>query len=109
MKDIDRYLRIADNFLYEGKILTIEPYGDGLINDTFRITTSEEAPDYMLQRINHSVFRNVAMLQDNIRKALGDDALNWKYASDELEIMMRSFFEDFFPHVEWVQQTIHGR
>lgn len=71
MKDIDRYLRIADNFLYEGKILSIEPYGDGLINDTFRITTSEEAPDYMLQRINHSVFRNVAMLQDNIRKVTG--------------------------------------
>ena len=69
--------------------------------------------DKMMERFLGDLFpyfsADIIFSQDNIRKALGDDALNWKYASDELEIMMRSFFEDFFPHVEWVQQTIHGR
>lgn len=71
MTDSKHYLRIASDFRHEGEILSIKPYGDGLINDTFKVTTSGDGPDYILQRINSSVFKNVGMLQDNIRKVTG--------------------------------------
>ncbi len=67
--------------------------------------------DKMMERFLGDLFpyfsADIIFSQDNIRKALGNAALDWKYASEELEIMMRSFFEDFFPKVEWVQETIH--
>ncbi len=44
-----------------------EPYGSGHINDTFLVKTEESnKPDYILQRINHHIFKNVPKLQDNI-------------------------------------------
>ena len=64
----EQYYRIAARFVHEGEILSIMPYGDGLINDTFKVTTADGTPDYILQRINDNVFKDVAMLQDNIRK-----------------------------------------
>lgn len=69
--NMDKYYRIASRFRHEGEILGIRQYGDGLINDTFKVTTPEGFPDYILQRINNAVFKNVGMLQDNIRKVTG--------------------------------------
>lgn len=40
------------------------PFGSGHINDTFRIATTEKA--YILQRINHQVFRDPAAVMQNI-------------------------------------------
>ncbi len=75
--------------------------------------TAPNVDDKMMERFLGDLFpyfsADIIFSQKNIRKALGDAALNWKYASEELETMMRSFFEDFFPNVEWVQETIHGR
>ncbi len=65
MKDL---LSIASRFDIQGTIGNIKPLGSGLINDTYKVTTVEEtAPDYVLQRINHTIFRNVDMLQANIK------------------------------------------
>lgn len=48
---------------------SIKPLGNGLINDTYRITTVEATcPDYVLQRINHHIFTDVELLQRNIEK-----------------------------------------
>lgn len=45
----------------------IKPLGNGLINDTFKVTTPDPAaPDYVLQRINHAIFTDVDCLQRNI-------------------------------------------
>lgn len=68
MEMTDARLRgIADMFLHEGSVKAVTPYGKGLINDTFKVVTAEDgAPDYILQRINDAVFRDVAMLQRNI-------------------------------------------
>lgn len=64
MKDL---LAIASQFQLTGTIKEIKPLGSGLINDTYKITTvSETAPDYVLQCINHMIFPNVEMLQNNI-------------------------------------------
>ncbi len=45
------------------------PLGNGLINDTFIIKTAPaQAPNYVLQRVNHAIFQDVELLQDNIFK-----------------------------------------
>lgn len=44
----------------------IAPLGNGLINDTFKVTIDGDKDEYVLQRINHHVFTNVDLLQKNI-------------------------------------------
>lgn len=58
--------QIVGHFLLQGNILQISPLGNGLINDTYLVKTSGDSPDYVLQRINHAIFRNVEVLQHNI-------------------------------------------
>lgn len=58
---------IAGCFNYDGTISAIEPLGEGLINDTYRVRTAEQdMPDYVLQRVNHLVFPDVDMVMRNI-------------------------------------------
>lgn len=58
---------ITKHFVTEGTILSVLPYGSGHINDTYRIETAESTgPNYILQRINHKIFKNVPGLMDNI-------------------------------------------
>ena len=57
---------ILGNFAIEGEISEIKPLGNGLINDTYKVTTAGDAPDYVLQRINNAIFEDVDMLQNNI-------------------------------------------
>lgn len=58
---------IVSQFEIIGTPIKIEPLGEGLINDTYRVTTMEEdAPNYVLQRINHHVFPDVDMVMNNI-------------------------------------------
>lgn len=57
---------ILGNFAIEGEISEIKPLGNGLINDTYKVTTAGDAPDYVLQRINNAIFQDVDMLQNNI-------------------------------------------
>jgi len=57
---------IAGKFAIEGEVLEVKPLGNGLINDTFKVTTAGDAPDYVLQRINNSIFTDVDLLQGNI-------------------------------------------
>jgi Ser/Thr protein kinase RdoA (MazF antagonist) len=58
---------IFEYFAADGSFLTGEPYGSGHIHDTFRIITAEkEKDDYILQRLNNKIFRNIPELQHNI-------------------------------------------
>ena len=56
---------IAERFAIEGNILEIKPLGNGLINDTLLVKT-DGPDDYVLQRINNSIFKDVDLLQHNI-------------------------------------------
>ena len=48
-------------------IKEIAPFGNGHINDTYLVTTTPaEAPDYMLQRKNHKIFKDVPGMMKNI-------------------------------------------
>ena len=42
--------------------------------------------------------------QSNVRKALGDSALDWVYGTDSLEALIRSYYQDYFPKVDWLQK-----
>lgn len=56
-------------FKTEGTFLKGEPFGSGHIHDTFRVETIEkDTDDYILQRLNNNVFRNIPELQDNIER-----------------------------------------
>jgi len=58
---------IAKQFNLNGTIKHIEPFGNGHINDTFKIFIQEpEFPDYILQRKNHHVFKDIPGMMENI-------------------------------------------
>lgn len=66
-RNMERLKKIAKSFNLKGDIATIEPLGNGLINDTFIVKTeAADTPDYVLQRINTQIFTNVEVLQQNI-------------------------------------------
>jgi Ser/Thr protein kinase RdoA (MazF antagonist) len=58
---------IAAQFNINGTVEKVEPFGNGHINDTFKISTKEtDSPDYILQRKNHYVFKDIAGMMENI-------------------------------------------
>ncbi|MDE7152628.1 MAG: aminoglycoside phosphotransferase family protein [Candidatus Amulumruptor sp.] len=57
---------IIGRFAIKGTVEAVKPLGNGLINDTYKVTTAGTDPDYVLQRINHHIFTDVEGLQNNI-------------------------------------------
>jgi thiamine kinase-like enzyme len=61
--------KVFDSFTADGSFAEAVPCGSGHIHDTFRVKTSEkEKDDYILQRLNNKVFRNIPELQENIER-----------------------------------------
>jgi hypothetical protein len=61
--------KIAVQFQLEGTVEKVEQLGEGFINDTFIIRTTEKStPDYLLQRKNKRIFTNVPAMMENIQK-----------------------------------------
>lgn len=54
----------AISFKINGNIKKIKPYGDGLINKTFLISTDQK--DYILQKINEFVFNDPYKIMENV-------------------------------------------
>lgn len=83
MKDLQN---IVSKFKVQGTVNSINPLGTGLINDTYKVNTEEEnEPDYVLQRINHAIFQDVEMLQNNIVAVTGHIRKKLK-SKDETDI-----------------------
>ena len=61
---------IAREIQLYGEFLEAIPYGTGHINDTYCVTFDQAgAPArYILQRINHNVFKNPVALMENVRR-----------------------------------------
>jgi hypothetical protein len=77
---------LLENFPLHGTVLSVSKFGNGLINDSYRILTAEpDAPDYVLQRINHRVFTDVPLLQENIFKTIQHIRAKL-FAADERDI-----------------------
>ncbi len=61
--EIYKYFRADGTFSYG------EPFGSGHIHDTFRVVTAEDdRDDYILQKLNNKIFRNIPELQNNIER-----------------------------------------
>lgn len=60
------YLHLLDQFDVPEKLVSVAPFGNGHINDTYQVFTSQGEGKYVLQRINHSIFKDVDLLQHNI-------------------------------------------
>lgn len=60
---------IIGNFEIDGSFAHAETIDAGHINDTFLVKTRKpECPDYILQRINHNIFKDVDNLMNNIQR-----------------------------------------
>lgn len=63
----NRILNLISKFKIDAKIASVKPFGSGHINDTYRIINADpDGVDFMLQRINHHVFRDVPALIQNL-------------------------------------------
>ena len=62
--------KIAENFNIDGKLIQSESFGSGHINDTYCLTCEKDSSEihYILQRINHQVFKNPPAMMENIRR-----------------------------------------
>ncbi len=67
--DTDVLKQIINGFGIHFRDVTFKPVNQGYLNDTF-LVLRDEKPLYILQRINHKVFKNVALLMLNIEMAL---------------------------------------
>ena len=67
---MESYLKeIFSRFSADGTFLSGTSFGPGHIHDTYRIITAEKGcDDYILQRLNSSVFKNIPRLQENIER-----------------------------------------
>ncbi len=62
---------IASMFRIAAPAKSVAPMGEGLINDTYRVVTEAGGEEYVLQRVNHHIFTDVAALQRNIERVTG--------------------------------------
>lgn len=66
MHETNHLREIVGNFINQQTELEIKPLGKGHINDSYRVKAGDD--EYVLQRINHDIFKNVAELQNNIMR-----------------------------------------
>ncbi|MFC2102711.1 phosphotransferase enzyme family protein [Bacteroidota bacterium] len=65
-------LEIVNKFAVDVIPAAVSPIGSGHINDSYLIRTSpDESPDYVLQRINHAIFKDISGLMNNIEVVTG--------------------------------------
>lgn len=59
---------VIDAFQFEGELQECIPYGNGHINDTFRLSFTEggKGKRYILQKMNHGIFHNPVELMENV-------------------------------------------
>jgi len=94
---------IAENFNLDGKLTRSESFGSGHINDTYCLTCEKDGGQihYILQRINHHVFKNPPAMMENIRRVTShihrklQEHQN-KLASRQLVVIETKDGSDFF-------------
>ena len=68
---------------------------------------SQSADSKLMARFLGDLFpyfsSDIVFDQSNVRKALGPGILDWEYGTKGLETLIRAFYLDYFPNVEWLQ------
>lgn len=62
-------IEIANLFDFDGVVRDVKPFGCGHINDTYCVCCERNGKPqvrYILQRINHHVFKNISALMENV-------------------------------------------
>ncbi len=75
----NQLIEIASKFVIDSKIISVNPLGEGFINDTF-LAVSKFGTRYILQRKNSTIFVDVPSMMDNILKVT--DHLKTKIVKD---------------------------
>ena len=61
--------KLYECFAADGTYLSGESFGSGHIHETYHIKTAEkDKDDYILQKLNNKIFRNIPELQNNIER-----------------------------------------
>lgn len=63
--------QIIEKFSGIGEVESVSPLTSGLINQTYLVSTVGDKPNYVLQCINHNIFKDVDLLQHNIENVTG--------------------------------------
>lgn len=66
MDEMNKLKVIVSQFIGDDANAEIKPLGKGHINDSYKVVSGDK--EYVLQRINHHIFKNVPELQDNIQR-----------------------------------------
>lgn len=66
MKTQEQLKEIVGQFQINENVVDIKAFGNGHINDTYKLVNDKGEANYILQRINHAIFTDVDMLQENI-------------------------------------------
>ncbi|MDR2954010.1 MAG: aminoglycoside phosphotransferase family protein [Prevotella sp.] len=61
-------MNVGKHFAFDGTIKEIRSLGEGLINDTFFVETIGNSPNYILQKKNKNIFKDIPAMMDNIHK-----------------------------------------
>jgi hypothetical protein len=59
-------VKIINQFELTGIQVNARLWGEGHIHETYLVETKDHHPDYILQKINHKVFRNIPGMMENI-------------------------------------------
>lgn len=78
---------LASRFDIDGRTTDISPFGSGHINDTYRVLTDgHKAEGYLLQRINHHVFKNVEGVMQNMLLVIQHLKEKYKQSGEGLNV-----------------------
>lgn len=67
---MEKLKNIACEFQIPCAINQIQEFGHGHINSTYKVSLTNNANEYILQKINHNIFKDVEMLQNNIQRII---------------------------------------
>ena len=81
--------KVIDKFPVIKNVKNVSSFGSGHINDTFKVES--ETGDFILQRVNHQIFKNVEGLTDNIVKIT--QHLSGKLKGDNSGMQTVKFFK----------------
>lgn len=65
---MEKLKKIISHFQLTGLAKDVSIFGEGMINTTYRVSLENEDRQYILQKINHHIFKDVEMLQNNIKR-----------------------------------------
>lgn len=83
MSELSDLISVFKQFLPDASVQSIVPFGNGHINDTYKVTLLEPKSSYILQKKNHFVFKDIENMMLNIQKVT--EHIRAKLISDQVE------------------------